>query len=60
MPTVSYAIIGAGPSGLAAVRNLQRYGLPWQGTNDRLKDVFGYVPSKTSAEAFDAWRAAHA
>jgi len=28
--------------------------------NDRLKDVFGYVPSKTSAEAFDAWRAAHA
>ena len=31
MPTVSYAIIGAGPSGLAAARNLQRYGLPWQG-----------------------------
>ena len=24
--------------------------------NDRLKTVFGYQPSKTSAEAFDAWR----
>ncbi|MQW74816.1 NAD-dependent epimerase/dehydratase family protein [Nocardioides sp. dk4132] len=24
--------------------------------NDRLKDVFGYVPSRTSAEAFEAWR----
>ena len=24
--------------------------------NGRLKDVFGYQPSKTSAEAFDAWR----
>ena len=23
--------------------------------NDRLKTVFGYVPSKTSAEAFEAW-----
>ena len=27
--------------------------------NTRLKDVFGYTPQKTSAEAFDAWRAAH-
>ncbi|WP_206515992.1 flavin-containing monooxygenase [Nocardioides pantholopis] len=27
----TYAVIGAGPSGLAAARNLQRYGLPWQG-----------------------------
>ncbi|MBO0842735.1 MAG: NAD(P)/FAD-dependent oxidoreductase, partial [Nocardioides sp.] len=27
----SYAVIGAGPSGLAAARNLQRFGLPWQG-----------------------------
>lgn len=26
-----YAVIGAGPSGLAAARNLQRYGLPWTG-----------------------------
>ncbi len=25
--------------------------------NDRLKEVFGYVPAKTSAEAFDAWAA---
>jgi UDP-glucose 4-epimerase len=24
--------------------------------NDRLKTVFGYTPSKTSAEAFEAWR----
>ena len=24
--------------------------------NDRLKEVFGYVPGKTSREAFDAWR----
>ena len=24
--------------------------------NDRLKSVFGYVPSKTSADAFEAWR----
>jgi UDP-glucose 4-epimerase len=24
--------------------------------NDRLKEVFGYTPSKTSAEAFEAWR----
>lgn len=23
--------------------------------NDRLKEVFGYTPSRTSAEAFDAW-----
>ena len=23
--------------------------------NDRLKGVFGYIPSRTSAEAFDAW-----
>ena len=28
---MSYAVIGAGPSGLAAARNLQRFGLPWQG-----------------------------
>ena len=28
--------------------------------NDRLKAVFGYTPSKTSAEAFDAWRLASA
>lgn len=28
--------------------------------NDRLKSVFGYTPSRTSAEAFEAWRAAHA
>jgi UDP-glucose 4-epimerase len=27
--------------------------------NTRLKDVFGYVPSYTSAEAFEAWRLAH-
>ena len=26
-----YAVIGAGPSGLAAARNLQRAGLPWAG-----------------------------
>lgn len=26
-----YAVIGAGPSGLAAARNLQRAGLPWRG-----------------------------
>ncbi len=26
-----YAIIGAGPSGLAAARNLQRFGIPWVG-----------------------------
>ena len=26
-----YAIIGAGPSGLAAARNLQRFGIPWAG-----------------------------
>ncbi|WP_141015051.1 NAD-dependent epimerase/dehydratase family protein [Nocardioides sambongensis] len=26
--------------------------------NTRLKEVFGYTPSKTSAQAFDAWRAA--
>ncbi|GAB3255145.1 NAD(P)-binding domain-containing protein [Alteromonas gracilis] len=32
MPTPSsYAVIGAGPSGLAAARNLDRAGLPWQG-----------------------------
>jgi UDP-glucose 4-epimerase len=24
--------------------------------NDRLKTVFGYTPSRTSAEAFEAWR----
>ena len=29
--TPSFAIIGAGPSGLAAARALQRVGLPWQG-----------------------------
>lgn len=28
--------------------------------NRRLKEVFGYVPRKTSAEAFEIWRAAHA
>ncbi len=28
---LSYAVIGAGPSGLAAARNLQRFGIPWQG-----------------------------
>lgn len=28
---LTYAVIGAGPSGLAAARNLQRAGLPWQG-----------------------------
>ena len=28
---MSYAVIGAGPSGLAAARNLQRRGLDWQG-----------------------------
>ena len=27
----TYAVIGAGPSGLAAARNLQRRGLPWTG-----------------------------
>jgi UDP-glucose 4-epimerase len=26
--------------------------------NTRLTSVFGYVPSRTSAEAFDAWRIA--
>lgn len=31
MSTDAYAIIGAGPSGLAAARALQRAGLPWQG-----------------------------
>ncbi len=31
MAAVSYAVIGAGPSGLAAARNLQRFGIPWQG-----------------------------
>lgn len=30
-PVLTYAVIGAGPSGLAAARNLQRYGLPWTG-----------------------------
>ncbi|MET3961131.1 UDP-glucose 4-epimerase [Marmoricola sp. OAE513] len=28
--------------------------------NDRLRTTFGYVPSKTSSEAFDAWLAARA
>jgi hypothetical protein len=28
---LTYAVIGAGPSGLAAARNLQRFGLPWTG-----------------------------
>jgi cation diffusion facilitator CzcD-associated flavoprotein CzcO len=27
----TYAVIGAGPSGLAAARNLQRFGIPWTG-----------------------------
>jgi UDP-glucose 4-epimerase len=27
--------------------------------NTRLKEVFGYVPSYTSAEAFEAWKLAH-
>src|SRR6478736_1334239 len=27
----TYAVIGAGPSGLAAARNLQRFGIPWEG-----------------------------
>ncbi len=27
----TYAVIGAGPSGLAAARNLQRFGMPWSG-----------------------------
>jgi len=30
-PDMTYAVIGAGPSGLAAARNLQRAGLPWAG-----------------------------
>ena len=28
---LTYAIIGAGPSGLAGARNLQRFGIPWTG-----------------------------
>ncbi|MDH2413926.1 NAD(P)-binding domain-containing protein [Nocardioides sp. CER19] len=28
---MSYAVIGAGPSGLAAARNLQRFGIEWTG-----------------------------
>ena len=31
MTDLPFAIIGAGPSGLAAARTLQRHGLPWQG-----------------------------
>lgn len=31
MPDITYAVIGAGPSGLAAARNLQRHGIPWTG-----------------------------
>ncbi|NYF98631.1 NAD(P)/FAD-dependent oxidoreductase [Janibacter cremeus] len=31
MTALSYAVIGAGPSGLAAARNLQRFDIPWQG-----------------------------
>lgn len=27
----TYAVVGAGPSGLAAARNLQRHGIPWAG-----------------------------
>ena len=30
-PIDSYAVIGAGPSGLAAARNLQRFDIPWEG-----------------------------
>jgi cation diffusion facilitator CzcD-associated flavoprotein CzcO len=31
MPELTYAVIGAGPSGLAAARNLQRQGIAWAG-----------------------------
>ena len=31
MTDLTYAVIGAGPSGLAAARNLQRLGIPWAG-----------------------------
>ena len=31
MTDLPYAVIGAGPSGLAVARTLQRHGLPWQG-----------------------------
>lgn len=31
MPDLTHAVIGAGPSGLAAARNLQRRGIPWSG-----------------------------
>lgn len=31
MTAHSYAVIGAGPSGLAVARNLQRLGVPWKG-----------------------------
>ena len=31
LDNATYAVIGAGPSGLAAARNLQRFGIPWTG-----------------------------
>ena len=31
MTSPTYAVIGAGPTGLAAARNLDRFGLPWTG-----------------------------
>lgn len=37
--TSTGAVIGAGPSGVAAARNLQRFDLPW--TRDELADRVG-------------------